>query len=495
MFSNFLDAASKAAEAAKTSADKMMKDAEQNLQSLSERIEAKASPTRETEEKNEESTPAPPPAPAKTEEGKEDTTSAEEAPVEKEDSVSALTEAMKKNALNMGSFLSRMGEKASETAKLAQQRAEETSKQLQQKAEEAGYGSHLESFKTHLKEAQETIAQEAVSFKEELKLTVAEEKEHVQKSAVEYKQECHEIAGVLQEKIQTAMERSNLFEGPGGGVSCVTKRIHVINYPLPQHVPHVAKRLNRLFGEKYLVFNLSERGYDSADFLGHVMDIQYRGLPAAPTDLLCELCMSAHRWLAQDSENVLVVHCFGGFTRSATFLACYLTWTNAFEHGTDALPFVCDRLKNKQLRAVQPSQRRYINYFQQVLAGKNPQCSPVRLNRLILNGIPNFSKDESNPSFTPFVELWQRGECIWTSLQTLGVGDTKQTVSPTVYSNADPSISMDINFVCSGDLLLRVRHFEDEEHLESALRITFHSAFLPEKYIKNYEKFKNVENL
>ena len=87
MFSNFLDAASKAAEAAKTSADKMMKDAEQNLQSLSERIEAKASPARETEEKTEGNTPAPPPPPAKTEEGKEESTSAEEAPVEKEDYV------------------------------------------------------------------------------------------------------------------------------------------------------------------------------------------------------------------------------------------------------------------------------------------------------------------------------------------------------------------------------------------------------------------------
>jgi hypothetical protein len=94
--------------------------------------------------------------------------------------------------------------------------------------------------------------------------------------------------------------------------------------------------------------------------------------------MLFKICTSIENWLAADPENVAVVHCLTGKGRTATVLACLLSWLG--EGGgppLQALQCVA-AAKGVQAEALTiPSQRRYVQYFSNVLDGVRPRVSAV----------------------------------------------------------------------------------------------------------------------
>lgn len=218
---------------------------------------------------------------------------------------------------------------------------------------------------------------------EELKITMQEDKQF-------FKEQVDLVKQDVKENVQVVVDQVKMLDGSAGRVICINDRLHVIAFPAPNVLQLTAKRLNKMFGDNFLLLNLSEKTYDTNLFEGHVMDVEVKGLPMGSLDAVSEMCMSIHRFLKQDEKNVLVVHCFAGFTRSAALLAAYLAWTDSFDSPAKALPFVVERLKDFGIRSVVPSQHRYLGYYQQVLGGTNPQVQPVKIARLILNGVPDF---------------------------------------------------------------------------------------------------------
>eukprot|EP01120_Amphizonella_sp_Union-15-10_P011593 TRINITY_DN4958_c0_g1_i1.p1 TRINITY_DN4958_c0_g1~~TRINITY_DN4958_c0_g1_i1.p1 ORF type:complete len:136 (+),score=4.91 TRINITY_DN4958_c0_g1_i1:60-467(+) len=74
----------------------------------------------------------------------------------------------------------------------------------------------------------------------------------------------------------------------------------------------VAEMLNTKHPDSYLVFNLSERPYDSTLLNGKVLDIGFPDHHAPPISLIFKLMMLIHSWLTFKSDNVVVVHCLAG---------------------------------------------------------------------------------------------------------------------------------------------------------------------------------------
>ena len=62
-----------------------------------------------------------------------------------------------------------------------------------------------------------------------------------------------------------------------------------------------------------------------------------------------------------------------------------------------------------------PSQRRYVHYFSSVLTGTRPSSAPMRMVRIIINTIPNYSNNPKCQGCCPYIQIFQSGKLIATA--------------------------------------------------------------------------------
>ena len=139
-----------------------------------------------------------------------------------------------------------------------------------------------------------------------------------------------------------------------------------------------------------MVWNVSEEGYDYGKFGDQVLEFKFPGHPAPPLGLLFKICTSVESWLAADPANVAAMHCLTGKGRTATILACFLTWAGEAGSVMEALAAVAAARGDQVEKLTIPSQRRYLQYFSNMIDGVKPRSDPLLLRRVIMNGVPKF---------------------------------------------------------------------------------------------------------
>lgn len=274
----------------------------------------------------------------------------------------------------------------------------------------------------------------------------------------------------------------------------IGNRFISIDYPSERIISSVATVLRKKHQDNILIINMSERTYETDLLPGHVLAVNFRGLPAPPLEILCRLCLQIHQWMSRSASNVVAVHCFPGLSRTAVLVSCYLAWSGVCVHPVDALVGVCAGLKiDVDNGPLLPSQKRYLNYFFDILTSSSPPRVPARsymIKKLILNGVPNLPiSDES--LFRPFFEIWRDGHIVFTSLP----GGAKD-MAPDVLAAAvrvypisrDSILQEDSCTVCfdnlvdccpiSGDLLFRIRHLGSKGARFTCLRFAFNSNYV-----------------
>ena len=238
---------------------------------------------------------------------------------------------------------------------------------------------------------------------------------------------------------------------------------------------------------------MSEREYNTDLLPGHVLSLNFRGLPAPPLEILCRLCLQIHQWLSRSPSNVVAVHCFPGLSRSAVLICSYLAWAGVVVHPVDALVEVCAGLKiDVDSNPMLPSQKRYLNYFFDMLTSASLPAVPARtlsLKRLILNGVPNLPiSDEA--LFRPFFEVWKDGRIVYTSLPSGAKDMPVEALVATVPAyhitkdallNEDSCVaSFDVQGIqsVSGDLLVRLRHLTGKGGRFTCVRFAFNTNYV-----------------
>jgi len=287
-----------------------------------------------------------------------------------------------------------------------------------------------------------------------------------------------EAATNLSETVQAEYRRT--FDDLDCQIFRVRPNLLIMEHPSLETIERLAKRLNEEYAERMLIYNMSEKTYEASRFQGEVLEVAFRGLPAPPLELLFELCLSACQWLAADSGNVLVVHCFSGYTRSAVFLSCLMVFRGLHSNPKEALKEVSDALPADGLSNILPSQQRYIGYFQQCLSGYTPVPKDLRLSKVMLNTVPTF--ETGSVAFRPFLEVWSNGEMIFSSFTSTGsAGSTEDVTWPTSYGAKDPCVSFQLpaDLVLKGDILMRVRHVYLDGNKDTVFRLAFHTSFTP----------------
>ncbi|KAK7239599.1 phosphatidylinositol-3,4,5-trisphosphate 3-phosphatase [Aureococcus anophagefferens] len=252
----------------------------------------------------------------------------------------------------------------------------------------------------------------------------------------------------------------------------------------------VAAHLRSYHEGHYMVLNVSEEQYDYGTFDMNVLEFEFPGHPAPPLGMLFKICASLESWIAADAANVAAVHCLTGRGRTSVVLACVLAWLGEFETPLAALRHVADARKDDVERLTIPSQRRYVQYFSNVLDGVAPRSEPLLLRRAIMHGIPNFAGDARRAGCCPYLQFFKGGRLAYTTTWAgakddlaadgVGVGETKggeeQRKPARPWAGpAEGSLVFHVDCVVHGDLLVRCRHLDEHGGRTSMFRAALHA--------------------
>eukprot|EP00929_Paragymnodinium_shiwhaense_P047007 TRINITY_DN23877_c0_g1_i1.p1 TRINITY_DN23877_c0_g1~~TRINITY_DN23877_c0_g1_i1.p1 ORF type:complete len:444 (-),score=53.68 TRINITY_DN23877_c0_g1_i1:136-1407(-) len=238
------------------------------------------------------------------------------------------------------------------------------------------------------------------------------------------------------------------FEDPGCRFLPILATVALTDFPSPERRTWLSAKLNRDYGSDYLVVNLSGQTYSTAPFLGHVLDIVMSGC-VPPLEVLLRLVVEAHKWLESARGRVIIIHggsdaavdSVGAIGPALVFLAAYSAWIGVRANPKEAIIELCQRLRLNEERAVWPSQRRYLSYFELLQRGLAPSPSGSAgesfvLQRVVLEKIVGDSADR-------YLEVWQQESCIFLAeIEKLAEGGERREVK--------------IDRPCSGDISVRI---------------------------------------
>jgi protein-tyrosine phosphatase len=244
----------------------------------------------------------------------------------------------------------------------------------------------------------------------------------------------------------------------------------------------VAALMRKRHAGHFMIWNISEEPYDYAKFNEQVLEYKFPGHPAPPLGLLFKICSSVESWLDADERNIAVVHCLTGKGRTAALMACVLTWIGEFTSPMEALQYISERRKISVDNLTIPSQRRYIQYFSNMLDGVKPRSEPLMLKRVIINNLPVFGSDAEDGGVEgccPYVQLFKNGKLIATAAAQGDRSAGKDKMQLRWVKASDGSASFNIECAVQGDLLLRCRHVARSGVRVSMFRCGFHTGYVP----------------
>ncbi|CAI5740627.1 unnamed protein product [Peronospora destructor] len=287
----------------------------------------------------------------------------------------------------------------------------------------------------------------------------------------------------------------------------------------------VAMYLNGKHSGHYMIWNLSEERYDCTYFDNQVLEFNFPGYPAPPLGLVFKICSSIENWLQADDKNLAAIHCLTGKGRTGTVIACYLAWAGQFSNAMESLQYVAEQRQTSVEKLTIPSQRRYIQYFNNVMEGVKPRPSALLLRRVIINTIPVFgerrvleqAKDTSTDKGSetvgvegeavtslaavvgveekahddemvetiekgcrPYLQIFKGGKLVFTTTWS----DMEDGQGIQWASTSDGSVFFNVNCMLQGDILIRCRHLTDAGERISMFRGAFHTGYIPQGILR-----------
>uniref|UniRef100_A0A665WJG8 Tensin 1 n=1 Tax=Echeneis naucrates TaxID=173247 RepID=A0A665WJG8_ECHNA len=254
----------------------------------------------------------------------------------------------------------------------------------------------------------------------------------------------------------------------------ITERIISVSFPAgaeehsyTTNLKEVATMLQSKHGEHYLMLNLSEQRNDISKLNHKVLEFGWPDHHAPALDKICSMCKAIDTWLNGDPRNVVVLHNKGNRGRTGVVVAAYMHYSNISASADQALDrFAMRRFyEDKALPVGQPSQKRYVRYFNGLLSGHiKINNKPLFLHHVIMHGIPNF---ESKGGCRPFLKIYQAMQPVYTSGIYNVQGD----------SNTSICITIEPGLLLKGDILLKCFHKRYRNPTRDVVfRVQFHTC-------------------
>lgn len=152
------------------------------------------------------------------------------------------------------------------------------------------------------------------------------------------------------EKIRELVSGSRRRVTSGGfnlDLTYITPNLIAMSYPSEgfesmyrNPIAQVAGFLSLNHGDKYWVINTSERAtYDKSKFGNRVTDYHWPDHHGPPFNYIYCIAEQALKWIKQDEENVIVVHCNSGKGRTGTAICAIMLFMGFCDSMDDCLKF------------------------------------------------------------------------------------------------------------------------------------------------------------
>eukprot|EP00736_Rhodelphis_marinus_P003797 Rmarinus@m.9534 len=207
-------------------------------------------------------------------------------------------------------------------------------------------------------------------------------------------------------------------------------------------VDEVLRFLEDKHRDHYKIYNLCiERVYDPELFGASVANFPFEDHNCPPIEVLHPFAISAKEWLKQDIDNVVIVHCKAGKSRTGLMICVLLLYLGFFKSPGEAIDFYNRRRTHDLKGLTLPSQRRYVNYYHHILTeldGIAPPPTPRYLHRVRLVNCP--------PQLRTFVEIMDHQGVVHSSR---GLRCVREVPENAVNIFIDPPVKIagDVKFV------------------------------------------------
>ncbi|XP_054167937.1 tensin-1-like isoform X2 [Oppia nitens] len=273
-------------------------------------------------------------------------------------------------------------------------------------------------------------------------------------------------------------------------ITYVTERIIALTFPdsgtsgtYRANLKEVVQMFRTKHKNKYMVFNLSERRNDLIKLNPNICEFGWHQNLAPPLERLCSICKAIDSWLTCDNQHVAVIHSKGDNGRTGVVIAAFMHYTNICATADQALDrFAMKRFYDDKLDYyMQPSQRRYVQYFSGLLSGTiKMNNNPLFLHHIIIHGIPNY---DQRGGCRPFLKIYQGMHTIYrTGIYSATDGRAKK-----IFIVLNPSLQL------RGDILIKCYHKRQSPPGRVPIfRIQFHTCTLEhDRLVYNKDELDN----
>uniref|UniRef100_S4RYZ8 Uncharacterized protein n=1 Tax=Petromyzon marinus TaxID=7757 RepID=S4RYZ8_PETMA len=241
----------------------------------------------------------------------------------------------------------------------------------------------------------------------------------------------------------------------------------------------IAGMLTSKHADKYLIINLSGRRNEMLQLNPQVLDFGWPSRHAPHLDTLCSICKAIDSWLNSHPLHVAVLHCAGNSGSAGVVIAAFMHYSAICASADQALDrFAMKRFYVEKFASLtQPSQQRYVYYFNGLLSGSiKMNSAPVYLSHILLHGAwgPPPRLDTRSVKRV-FLRVYQGLHLYYTS--------PVYTVRAEVRDGAPLCVNLSPGVVLKGDILVKC-YRSSEDGREVVFRVQFHTCTLQGNRLK-----------
>lgn len=213
-------------------------------------------------------------------------------------------------------------------------------------------------------------------------------------------------------KIVSGKRKRFVDENYNLDVTYITDRVLAMSFPASgletmyrNSMGDVVNFLKKKHPNNFRVFNMSGRQYDDQKFRAansKVIDFPWEDHHSPAIHILFQACQLMYSYLQEDNQNVVVVHCNAGKGRTGTLISCFLIYSGLAENAKDAIMYYGYKRFTHGKGVTQPSQIRYVEYFEKIYKGIIRSPSLKSLSKIIIHTIPDVS---GSGRCKPYVEV------------------------------------------------------------------------------------------
>lgn len=221
---------------------------------------------------------------------------------------------------------------------------------------------------------------------------------------------------------------------------------------------------------------MSGKVYDKTLFKDKVTDYDWEDHHSPAMIMLAEACHSIVQFLEQDPENVIYVHCKAGKGRTGTLICCYLMFSGFADTAQNSITYYGWKRFSHGRGVTQPSQIRYIFYFEKLLSRAITCPKRVILKYLIIENLPNIKN-----TFRLQAQFYDAHK-----YEKIHENPERDIIERLAGDNIFLSFKKE-NLVLSGNIFVKIMHLSRSGNHKMVCRFGFHTSFL--------SKLKNDDQL